>query len=137
MRSREYTDKIIIHCSYSKAHMNWGAEEIRKIHVDENGWSAIGYHYIIKRDGSVDRGRPHDAVGAHCRGENQHSIGICLIGGMSSTGGSEFNYTKAQMVSLNVKIAELRKEYPEATIHGHNEFSDKTCPNFNVGAYFS
>lgn len=137
MKSREHTDKIIVHCSYTKPSMNWGAEEIRKIHVDENGWAAIGYHYIIKRDGHIDRGRPHDAIGAHCRGENQHSIGICLIGGMAPLGGSEFNFTKAQMVSLNVKVAELKKEYPEATIHGHNSFSPKDCPCFNIEAYFS
>jgi len=136
MKAREYTDKIIIHCSYTKPHMNWGADEIRKIHVDENGWAAIGYHYIIKRNGSVDRGRPHDAVGAHCRGENAHSIGICLIGGMSPDGAPESNFTKAQMVSLNVKVAELKKEVPSATIHGHSEFSDKECPCFSVRDYF-
>lgn len=137
MKTREYTDKIIVHCSYTKPHMKWGAEEIHKIHVDENGWSAIGYHYIIKRSGQVDRGRPHEAIGAHCRGENQHSVGICLIGGMSPDGAPEFNYTKDQMVSLNAKIAELRMEYPEATIHGHREFSSKECPCFSIEAYFS
>jgi N-acetylmuramoyl-L-alanine amidase len=117
--------------------MDWDAEDIRKIHVDENGWSAIGYHYIIKRDGSVDRGRPHNAVGAHTRGYNSHSIGLCLIGGMAPDGSPAFNFTKEQMISLNVKVAELKKEYPEATIHGHNEFADKACPCFSIKDYFS
>lgn len=137
MKTREYTDKVIIHCSYTKPDMNWGVEEIRRVHVDENGWSAIGYHYIIKRNGQVDRGRPHDAVGAHCRGENSHSIGICLIGGMAPDGSPAFNYTKVQMNSLNVKIAELRKQYPEAGFFGHSDFSDKSCPVFDIQAYLS
>ena len=137
MDTRELTDKIIIHCSYTKPDMNWDAPEIRKIHVDENGWDDIGYHYIIKRNGVVDQGRPHNAVGAHCRGQNQTSIGICLIGGMTSGGASAFNFTSNQLHTLDLKLMELKKEYPSATIHGHNEFSSKDCPCFDVQSYIS
>lgn len=135
MGTRELTDKIILHCSYTKPDMNWGAAEIRKIHVEERGFDDIGYHYIIKRNGVVDPGRTCDAVGAHCFGHNQRSIGICLIGGMAPDGSPVFNFTGNQLTSLNVKLMELRHEYPSATVHGHNEFSNKACPCFDVRSY--
>ncbi len=135
MDTRELTEKIIIHCSYTRPDMDWGGEEIRKIHVEENGWDDIGYHYIVKRNGVIDRGRPHDAVGAHCRGQNQTSIGLCLIGGMAPDGAPVFNFTRNQLHALDIKLMELRKDYPSATIHGHNEFSNKDCPCFDVQSY--
>jgi len=124
--------KIIIHCSDS----TWGnASEIDKWHK-ERGWTGIGYHYVIcngnatlftkNLDGSVDHGRSLFEQGAHCKGHNHDSIGICLIG--------VDEFTLAQYKSLKELCERLMEEYGISSddIYGHNEFSDKTCPNFNV-----
>ena len=73
-------DKIIIHCSATPPHKDFSAEDIRDWHVKGNKWSDIGYHYIVKLDGSMEYGRPIEVPGAHCKGHNQDSIGICYIG---------------------------------------------------------
>ena len=75
-------DKIIIHCSATPKHKDFSAETIRDWHVKGNGWDDIGYHYVVRLDGSLEYGRPVQVPGAHCRGENKSSIGICYIGGM-------------------------------------------------------
>ena len=130
-------EKIIIHCSATPPSMDIGAEEIRRWHVDDNGWSDIGYHYVIRRDGTVEPGRPLEKAGAHCRGYNQKSIGICLVGGTAeSNGASEFNFTWNQIKELEQKLITLECLYNGVTIHGHNEFSEKACPVFNVQAMF-
>jgi N-acetyl-anhydromuramyl-L-alanine amidase AmpD len=118
--------------------MDWGRKEIYNVHVAENGWTDIGYHFIIKRDGVMEQGRPIEMVGAHTKGWNAKSVGICLIGGMSEDGGSEFNFTDEQMRTLSVIVYSLRKAYSVEweNINGHNEFSDKDCPCFNVKSWF-
>ena len=73
-------DKIIIHCSATPKHKDFSAETIRDWHVKGNGWDDIGYHYVVRLDGSLEYGRPVQVPGAHCRGENKSSIGICDIG---------------------------------------------------------
>jgi len=118
-------NKLIIHCSES----TFGdVETIRKWHVDGNGWDDIGYHYVIKTDGEQEIGRPIQKQGAHCYGQNKHSIGICLIGT------NKFN--KEQKKSLEKLIILLCRVYeiPFTEIYGHNDFTNKkTCPNFDVG----
>jgi len=130
--------KIIIHCSDTYRHMDWGREDIRRIHVEENGWSDIGYHVIIRRDGSQEIGRDLDGdgdsiehVGAHAYGHNADSIGICLIGGKPN-----FNFTWAQLAELKKVVESLKVNYPEAEIIGHNSVSHKECPMFDVEAMF-
>ena len=132
-------NKIIVHCSYTPPGMDIGAAEIKEWHAAPKplgrGWSDIGYHYIIRRNGAVEEGRSVTIQGAHCRGHNLESIGICLVGGKeAATGISVFNYSMQQMASLNLLLAELSQTYsvPESGIYGHNEFSDKACPCFNV-----
>lgn len=129
-------DKIIVHCSATKTSSDIGTEEIRKWHVNGNGWSDIGYHKVIRRDGSIESGRDVEISGAHCRGQNSNSIGICLIGGVNADMNPEFNYTVEQMGSLRRLIVEYMKEHPKATLHGHNEFSPKACPCFDVMAWW-
>jgi len=115
--------------------MNIGADIIRKWHTDPKpngrGWSDIGYHYVIKRDGTIEKGRDLDVIGAHTLGENSHSIGICYVGGM---GGD--NRTDIQKEVLHKLVQSLIIVFGNMSVHGHNEFSDKECPNFNVSEEF-
>ena len=134
--------KIIVHCSATKASQDIDASAIRDWHTEGNGWSDIGYHFVIKRDGTLEQGRNVKDSGAHCKGYNSTSIGICLVGGMSDNHDNheghdkalqaEFNFTLEQMTELRRLVVDLQKEYPDATLHGHNEFSSKACPCFDV-----
>jgi hypothetical protein len=125
--------KIIIHCAATRPDMDVGAKEIRGWHVNGNGWDDIGYHGVIRRDGILESGRPMDQPGAHTTGHNAHSIGICLVGGLKDDGKTpDANYTLAQWATLKRVVADLRKKYPNATVHGHNEFAAKDCPCFDV-----
>jgi N-acetyl-anhydromuramyl-L-alanine amidase AmpD len=130
-------DKITVHCS-AKPSMNTTVDDIRRWHVEDNGWSDIGYHYVIERNGEGKRGRPLGEVGAHVRGHNVGNIGICLIGGMSEDGKPEFNYTAEQVKSLDALINNLREEHGfDIEVLGHNDLdTNKTCPNFNVKAWW-
>lgn len=130
-------DKIILHCSATPEGKDYTVAQIRQWHL-ARGFSDVGYHYVIYRDGSVHRGRPETQVGAHTTGYNTHSIGICYIGGCEATKNAKGEYppkdtrTPAQRAALVRLVAEMRKKYPGATVHGHNEFANKACPSFNV-----
>ena len=134
--------EIIIHCSATPKGRDYTVADIDHWHRAQ-GWQCIGYHYVIYRDGSILPGRPLEIAGAHCQGHNAHSIGICYIGGLSSP--SEGNRgglpadtrTPAQRTSLHTLISQLKATYPEATIHGHNEFAQKACPCFDVQKEFN
>lgn len=127
-------DMIIVHCSDTPPRMDIGATEIRRWHVTERGWSDIGYHLVIKRDGSFDNGRPLDINGAHALGFNHRSIGICLIGGKGEKGGAEANFTLDQYESLKHVVKYLKSLYPIETVLGHRDLPGvtKECPCFNV-----
>lgn len=130
-------DKIILHCSATPEGKDYTVAQIRQWHL-ARGFFDVGYHYVIYRDGSVHRGRPENQVGAHTTGHNPHSIGICYIGGCAATKNAKGDYppkdtrTPAQRAALVSLVAEMRKKYPGATVHGHNEFANKACPSFNV-----
>jgi N-acetylmuramoyl-L-alanine amidase len=127
-------DKVIIHCSATKPSMDIGAEVIRGWHL-KRGWKDIGYHFVIKRNGEIEDGRPLEQVGAHVSGYNTGSIGICLVGGVSekNVNIAEDNFTELQWRSLRNLLKIIKADYRNATIHGHNEFSpQKACPSFNV-----
>ena len=98
------------------------------------GWSDIGYHHVIQRDGSLGVGRPLWQAGAHTRGQNGDSIGICLMGGHGSSADDRFedNFTELQDHAARMLIEDLRAEYGALTLHGHNEFAAKACPGFRV-----
>lgn len=127
---REITD-LIIHCAATPPDMDIGAEEIDQWHR-ERGWSGIGYHFVIRRSGLVEEGRDIETIGAHVRGHNDNSIGICLVGGKD-----QFDFTMAQMKSLDTLVHSLLRDYPDAAVRGHQEFDEnKACPRFNVQEYF-
>ena len=128
---------LVVHCAYTPPSMDIGAAEIRGWHVNDNGWSDIGYHYVIRRDGTVEHGRPVATAGAHVRGHNEDTIGICLIGGKSPGGKPEFNYTQRQMHALSDLLCDLRRKHSVDIIKGHRDYdTGKECPCFNVGAWF-
>lgn len=126
--------KLIVHCAYTTPSMDIGVEEIRVWHTRDNGWSDIGYHYVIRRNGELEIGRKESIPGAHAIGHNYNSIGICLIGGKSAEGGDENNFTPAQFDTLESLIRDLRARFPCTEVLGHYEVDKhgKTCPNFNV-----
>ena len=84
----------------------------------------------------IHAGRQLQRVGAHCKGHNANSIGVCYIGGLSKDGKPKDTRTAAQKKALMELVSKLRQEYPLATVHGHNEFAAKACPCFDVGTTF-
>lgn len=124
-------DKIIIHCSATKPDQDFCADDIDTWHKAK-GWSEIGYHFIIKLDGTLEWGRSINKVGAHAFGYNKRSIGICYIGGVDMDGNPSDTRTEDQKRALRTVINLLKKDFPDARIMGHNEVSKKACPSFNV-----
>ena len=135
MQTRKETTEIIIHCAATKPSMNVDATVIDRWHR-ERGWLKIGYHYVISRDGSIEIGRNEDTVGAHAKGYNSTSIGICLVGGMSEDGEPVSNFTEEQLLMLTRLVDGLKTKYPDSKVIGHNNVSSKTCPNFDVGEWY-
>lgn len=135
MKERTSTDFIAIHCSATRPSQQIDVDDIRKWHKAK-GWSDVGYHFVITRTGRVQPGRPEKAVGAHVEGYNGHSIGICLVGGVSEDDfrEAENNFTPAQMKALRNLLVDLRKRYPGAVVQGHRDFPKvrKACPSFDV-----
>jgi N-acetylmuramoyl-L-alanine amidase len=128
-------DKIIIHCSATREGQDVSVDTIRRWHVVDNGWDDIGYHYVISLDGSIHKGRPNNVQGAHTKGHNKNSIGICYIGGCDKDMNPKDTRTEAQKESLEILLEGLIGIYAVDNligIHGHNEFSDKACPSFDV-----
>lgn len=123
--------KIILHCTATPEGRDVSAEDIRQWHLDR-GWSDIGYHYVIDINGCLQEGRPLTRAGAHVRGHNKGSIGIAYVGGVDANLKPKDTRTEDQKGRLKALILDLMDEYPEATLHGHNEFSNKACPSFDV-----
>lgn len=125
-------NEIIIHCSATLEGKDYTVEQIRQWHK-QRGFSDIGYHYVIYRDGSIHSGRPIERIGAHCLKHNAHSIGVCYIGGVAKDGKTpKDTRTDAQKESLIKLIKELKAKYPKATVHGHREYANKACPCFDA-----
>ena len=114
---------LIVHCSDTKKNLT--AIDIHTMHLSF-GWDGIGYHKVIKSDGEIENGRPEYWVGAHVRGLNDCSLGVCLIG--------KDKFNASQMESLKRVLKEWKKKYPKAKILGHRDstITKKTCPNFDV-----
>lgn len=149
--SREIS-AIVVHGAWTKPGVDVGAAEIREWHRDR-GFTDIGYHYVIRRDGTQEDGRPVEQAGAHVQGHNANTIGICLVGGRDSEGHHtdhlseyekqevlwEFNYTKEQMTTLLALVDHLRGVHGNVEVLGHRDYPGvtKRCPGFDVRAYFS
>ncbi len=99
----------------------------------DRGFKSGGYHYVIRRNGHVELGRPEHQIGAHATGFNNKSIGICLIGGVDKAGRGEANFTPAQLTALRAMLVVLSQKYPQAQIIGHRDTgAKKDCPSFDV-----
>lgn len=121
-------DMIVVHCSDTPASMDIGVEEIRHWHVNDNGWSDIGYHYVIRRNGDLEPGRPVEKAGAHARGNNKSSIGICLVGGKGG-----FNFTLPQLRGLAALVDDLQEAHGPCALLGHRDLDKgKECPQFSA-----
>ena len=125
-------DTVIVHCSAtSPSQDDVDVSMIRDWHVDGNGWSDIGYHFVITRQGVIQEGRSVERAGAHAKGHNETSIGICLVGGVDEDNEPQCNFSFQQYRAL-VSILSL---YPDCKVIGHNEVSSKACPCFDVQSF--
>ena len=125
-------NKIIVHCSATPEGKAFSVDDIRRWHL-QRGFADIGYHFVIYLDGSVHVGRALAKAGAHCKGHNAHSVGVCYIGGCEAHSQKpKDTRTEEQKRSLVRLITELRQQFPNASVHGHREFANKACPSFNA-----
>lgn len=128
-------DKIIVHCSATIDGANITTRQIRDWHK-RKGWKDIGYHYVVELDGHVNRGRSESEIGAHSKGQNRSSIGVCYVGGLNASKKPQDTLRGRQLGGMVKLLKDLMTRYPDATLHGHNEFSNKACPSFNVADKF-
>lgn len=124
--------EIIVHCSATAEGKDFTTAQIKQWHL-ARGFSDIGYHWVIYRDGSVHPGRDESKIGAHCTGHNSYSIGVCYIGGCAIDGITpKDTRTEAQKATLIKLLKELKAKYPKAKIYPHYKFAAKACPCFNA-----
>lgn len=125
---------IVIHCSATAEGRDFTAKDIDRWHRDQ-GWNGIGYHYVVRIDGTVEKGRSNEAIGSHVKGHNSNTIGIVYIGGLDAAGKkAKDTRTAAQKASLLMVINDLKTQYPNAKVLGHRDFPGvaKDCPSFSV-----
>lgn len=133
---QRYVNEIAIHCSATKPSANYTAEDCQRDHL-ARGFSRIGYHWFIERDGRIVRGRAIDEIGAHVKGRNLASVGICLSGGLDERGQPAPEYTPEQWEALELIVRVLRNMYQHAEIKGHRDYEGvrKECPCFDVQSW--
>lgn len=130
-------NKIVVHCSATEPSMDIGAFEIDLWHR-KRGWDMIGYHAVIRRDGTLERGRKPRHIGAHAKGHNKDSLGVCLVGGVDEDGQPENNFTVEQFNTLREWIDEVCDWYGDLTVVGHRDLqgAKTNCPCFDAGEWF-
>lgn len=140
---------IVIHCSATRANIPFNVADLERSHR-ERGFNGIGYHFYIRRDGSIKSTRPLENIGAHAKGFNAHSIGICYEGGLNAQGTPADTRTSWQRSSLRALVLTLLKDYPGSKVTGHRDLSPdlngngvieshewlKSCPSFDVSKEF-
>jgi N-acetylmuramoyl-L-alanine amidase len=125
---------IVVHYSATFEDQNLTVKDIDAMHR-ARGWKGVGYHYVIRRDGVVEKGRPDNVVGAHVGGQNSGKIGICAIGGVNHATGPDVgvdNRTPAQIKAQIALIKTLLSRYPKAKVVGHRDLAPTQCPGFDV-----
>lgn len=123
-----------MHCSATQPLKKIRASTIDRWHR-KRGWLKIGYHYVIRADGSLEFGRQLDEVGAHAKGHNKNSIGICLVGGVNAQGEAEDNFSRTQKKTLKTLLEMLISKCEDGvTVCGHRDLPNvhKACPCFDV-----
>ena len=133
---------VVVHCSATAPSQDIGVEEIREWHVDDNHWSDIGYHGVIRRNGSFEEGRKLHQQGAQAKGWNDESWGLCLIGGVDERNVAEQNFTAKQYVTLEAMLDAWTFLAGGAAVCGHRDLDSthqklKECPSFDVRAWYA
>jgi N-acetylmuramoyl-L-alanine amidase len=139
-KRRERTDYLVVHCADTKPTWDGGAEEIREWHVNDNHWLDIGYHFVIRRNGDIEQGRPVWAVGSGVAGHNSNTIHVCLVGGQDNDGNPDDNFTAIQKSALAFLLAQLKTYVaPKAQVCGHRDFPGvtKACPSFDAKSWWN
>lgn len=131
LREMRKINEIIIHCTATQEGKDFKASDIDRWHR-ERGFNKIGYHYVIDLDGTIEKGRDENEIGAHCTNHNKNSIGIVYVGGLDKTGKPKDTRTDGQKKALLELLIGLIIKYPQAIILGHNQLSKKSCPCFDV-----
>lgn len=128
---------LVVHCSATPPKMNVDAREIDRWHR-LRGFIRIGYHYVIKRNGQVEQGRPITDPGAHVEGYNHESIGVCMAGGVNAKNVPEDNFTLDQKAALGALLVTLKTLFPKAEVIGHRDLNpNKACPSFDAKAWWA
>ena len=144
MASSASVKYIVIHCSATRSTRDYTAEQLLRDHKTR-GFRTVGYHFYIRKNGDIKSTRPIERIGAHCRGFNRESIGICYEGGLDCKGQPKDTRTCWQKHSLRVLILTLLKDFPGCRVCGHRDLSPdldgdgeiepeewiKACPCFN------
>lgn len=123
--------EIIIHCSATPEGRNWTIKDIEHDHKAK-GYKKVGYHYVVCLDGTIEKGRDENEIGAHCKGHNAHSIGICYIGGLDKKMRAKDTRTAAQKTALVKLVRSLKTRYSGVVVRGHNDYANRACPCFDV-----
>ena len=123
---------IVIHCSAVRPGQRSSAQDIDRWHRAQ-GYKSIGYHFVVRRDGTIETGRRLEEVGAHCQGHNSHSVGICYEGGLDTEGRSADTRTPQQVKALHELVERMRAYFPKALVVGHHDLNPmKDCPCFDA-----
>ena len=129
---------IVIHCSAVKPDQQSSAAQIDSWHRQRGYHLGIGYHYVIRRNGDIEPGRPEWMVGAHCLNHNKYSIGVCYEGGLDARGQPADTRTAEQKSAMRNLLEDLHKRHPRAVIVGHRDLShDRDCPCFDAVSEFA
>lgn len=128
---------IVLHCSGVKPGVSQDIRRIDEYHRSK-GWKCVGYHEYVRRDGSVEHGRPLWMIGAHVVGHNKYSIGICYEGGLNKDGVPEDTRTPEQKKALRELLERLHKRFPKAVIVGHRDLArdGRKCPSFDAASEY-
>jgi len=133
--SRKATTHIVIHCTATPEGRDVTAKDVDRMHR-QRGFNGIGYHYVVRLDGTIEAGRPEDAIGAHVEGQNSTSVGISYVGGVDANDINKAvdTRTPAQRKALLNLIKALKLKYPGAKVLGHRDFPGvkKACPCFDA-----
>ena len=124
---------IVVHCSAVRPDQTSSAAQINTWHRERGFHLGIGYHYVIRRNGEIEPGRPEGQIGAHCLHHNRHSIGVCYEGGLDIRGQPADTRTAEQKAAMRQLLEDLHRRYPHAVIVGHHDLDPtKDCPCFDV-----
>ncbi len=126
---------IVIHCSATRSNRDYTVQQLYHDHVEVNHWRFIGYHYYIRRNGRVEATRPLERMGAHAKGHNAYSIGICYEGGLDAEGHIADTRTPEQKKAMAELIIHLKQQFPAIVqLVGHRDLPgvQKACPCFDA-----